>query len=485
MKKLIILLALFTYPLVSNPAAAQCNISDIKVRVTNINKSTCEATFDLSWTHDVLNENRFNLQQFIHVWTKADYHTPVINWGNMYNSPNLYPMAADLVNALSTIVLNNVELANPTIGNVYYPDPNYILPQQAGLSVVKVSLTEKNFERITIKNIKIILPECNDAVFLKFDIWSSIDANGRYVSCASQGLNLALNELKVYGLIYCSTPPKFQVIIQNNGKALENISYRLGLDYQPQAIWNTTDTIFFEMDSISIPAKATYTSPITDYLPYSAIYPTSTRPLIIELNIEGRPNSLVATIENSCAVVPVKLLSFSATGIKNQVILKWQTASEQNNRGFEIQRKLAGGNFQTIDFIPSSAFNGYSNVTLNYRYTDIDELLRKNLVFYRIKQIDQDGNSLYSDIKYISNNGAKQDLFIYPNPSGGLVNIILPVNIGVVDMVLKDVTGKQLKIWNGFAINHLKLTDLSPGIYLLSVKIKETGDTIQHKIIIQ
>ena len=87
--------------------------------------------------------------------------------------------------------------------------------------------------------------------------------------------------------------------------------------------------------------------------------------------------------------VPVELTSFAAAGLNNKVELNWQTATETNNSGFEIQRTVKGyeDEWKAINFVEGA---GNSVVTVNYKYTDTNPVGGSSFI-YRLKQIDFDG----------------------------------------------------------------------------------------------
>ena len=101
----------------------------------------------------------------------------------------------------------------------------------------------------------------------------------------------------------------------------------------------------------------------------------------------------------SSDIVPVELTSFTATAERNSVSLNWQTATETNNSGFEIERKQVGspqssvGNqdWNQIAFVP-----GFGTTTEPKSYSFIDENLSAGKYQYRLKQIDFDGTFEYS-----------------------------------------------------------------------------------------
>ncbi len=480
MKKLLLFLSLVLSFAFYQPGFAQCTISDLKVRLIEVNTSTCEVSFDLSWTQEVNSGNKF---AYIHMWTQSAYHTPVANWATMYSNPAAYPKAADLVNALSTFVIDDNHADSPFIGTVYHPDEMNVTPQQQFLSVVKVHLNNTLIERMTLKNIKLTLPSCTGMQTIIFDIWASQAQNGKNVHCATQGANLVINEVRPVGAIICTEPRQFQVFIQNTGPQIDSVKYDVHLDNEPFGILDPTDTIVFVSDYITLPANGFYTSPVTGYLPYSNRDPSSSLPLIVEVTVPLRPNTTIATMENACGPLTVKLTSFTAQQVKSKVVLQWQTATEQNNRGFEVQRKLPGENYRVIGFVPSRSFTGNSNGFLDYSFNDESGLTRAGQVFYRLRQVDLDGYSSLSEVRLVNYNIEKTAVIIYPNPAAGEATIILPSGIGAVDIVLHDAAGKEIRKWSG-VIDQLRVNGLNPGLYMLRIFIKDTGVNEAHKILV-
>ncbi len=95
--------------------------------------------------------------------------------------------------------------------------------------------------------------------------------------------------------------------------------------------------------------------------------------------------------ECGALVIPVELVSFSASSKGNDVVLNWTTASETNNQGFEIQRKN-GNDFSFIGFV-----DGYGTTTETKLYNFIDKEVGAGPYSYRLKQIDFDGTFEYSN----------------------------------------------------------------------------------------
>jgi hypothetical protein len=108
----------------------------------------------------------------------------------------------------------------------------------------------------------------------------------------------------------------------------------------------------------------------------------------------------VATLAQLTDIVPVELLAFTASFRNSEVQLLWSTASELNNRGFEIEHSVNDkNNFVNVGFVDGK---GNSTEINYYSFTDNPRLSGINQIYYRLKQIDFDGTFSYSDIVSIS-----------------------------------------------------------------------------------
>jgi hypothetical protein len=123
--------------------------------------------------------------------------------------------------------------------------------------------------------------------------------------------------------------------------------------------------------------------------------------------------------------LPVDLLSFESESRKSDILLKWTTASEKNNKGFELQRTLTPpDNFEKIEWLDGHG----STSTINY-YDFEDKNVKPGAnYFYRLKQIDFNGKIEYSKIVAGKISTAENDFNIMPNPYSGTTNIIYNLN---------------------------------------------------------
>ena len=181
--------------------------------------------------------------------------------------------------------------------------------------------------------------------------------------------------------------------------------------------------------------------------------------------------------------LPVKFSSFTAKRINSSTVnLVWQTASELNNSGFEVQRN-SNGNWETVEFIPSQASGGNSDALLTYHFNDMNSV--KGMSQYRIKQVDFDGKSDYSVVRAVRGEAVSIKTVIYPNPSfDGKVNVVFEDVNGTRDVILMDMSGRVVRNWNGVSNNNLTIDNLNPGIYSLRITERETGVQTMEKLII-
>ena len=180
---------------------------------------------------------------------------------------------------------------------------------------------------------------------------------------------------------------------------------------------------------------------------------------------------------------PVKFTYFNAARNGQNVNLTWQTTSEENNTGFEVQRLTSGGDWQNVGFVSTKAVNGNSGIALNYQFTDINT--SKGITQYRLKQVDKDYRSAYTVIRSVRGIGQKANTIIYPNPSGdGKVNIVFEDAGSVRDVSLMDVSGKTLKQWKGVTNNNIRIDNLNSGFYTVRIVNIETGEQVVEKFIV-
>jgi hypothetical protein len=182
------------------------------------------------------------------------------------------------------------------------------------------------------------------------------------------------------------------------------------------------------------------------------------------------------------APLPVNMQAFTANRSRSNVLLKWETTSEQMNSGFAIERK-GTGDWEQVGFVPSQAMNGNSTDLLSYQYTDVNTI--KGISQYRIRQVDIDGQSKYTQIIAVKGEGQTGKTIVYPNPSSdGKVSIVFENADVTRDAQLVDMTGRVVKQWKGITTNTIQAENLTPGVYSLRILVQETGEQTIEKIVV-
>ncbi len=110
------------------------------------------------------------------------------------------------------------------------------------------------------------------------------------------------------------------------------------------------------------------------------------------------------------------------------VNLSWATAGEKNNDYFNVQRSATGQEFQTIATVKGQG-QGQGNSTSAHEYALLDSRPRAGLAYYRLRQVDIDGTSVFSPIVAVKEQ-LQTDIAMYPNPSTG--TLTLPATVGTV-----------------------------------------------------
>ncbi len=170
-----------------------------------------------------------------------------------------------------------------------------------------------------------------------------------------------------------------------------------------------------------------------------------------DVNGDGLPDLAVGTARTPVVVflnqmvVPVELTSFTGALAGNKIMLNWVTATETNNRGFEIQRINNKAEWEVLSFIQGAG----NSVSTKY-YSFIDETYNKNsrTIRYRLKQIDFDGKFSFSEeISVVNTANVSFHLYQnYPNPFNPTTTIfyILP-EPGPVELTIYDALGNKLE----------------------------------------
>ena len=180
-------------------------------------------------------------------------------------------------------------------------------------------------------------------------------------------------------------------------------------------------------------------------------------------------------------VLPVNLLSFISTVNKNEVKLLWAVNTEENNSGFDVERKNNIG-WEKIGFV-----QGKGNSSMMSEYSFTDKNLNTGVYKYRLKQIDFNGNYKYYELNTDAIIGVPLSSKLnqnYPNPFNPVTTISFELaNSGDIQLELYDLSGRLvMNIFNGHVeagYNTYKLNgqNLASGIYYYTLKSENFTQT--------
>jgi hypothetical protein len=172
------------------------------------------------------------------------------------------------------------------------------------------------------------------------------------------------------------------------------------------------------------------------------------------------------TVGSSVTPLPITLLGLKGervtggqgNGFTEEVRLDWSTASEINNKGFEVEMSADGLAYQKIAFVEG---RGNSTTIQSYNHTTIQPYDS----YYRLRQVDFDGKYSYSPIVFVEGIDA---LKVYPNPNKGAFTI--SVGKDKLDSPARLLNAQGKEVWRGVQ-TEVRTTNLPAGMYFLRTNI--------------
>lgn len=189
-------------------------------------------------------------------------------------------------------------------------------------------------------------------------------------------------------------------------------------------------------------------------------------------NVETlRPGAIKST--QLGAGLPLSWLYFNGTAKPKDNVLDWATATEQNVKEFLIERSFDGFGFESAGTVKAV---GNSNRKVTYQFIDYNvDRFNKKVFYYRLKQIDIDGNSTFSKIVRLTHNLTGVPTIVYPNPTSGYVTIVVGDSklIGTNAQVYDEV-GRLIQLVKITAnAQTINLATQMNGVYLIKLANKE------------
>ena len=473
----------------AGPTSA-CGIYDILVQNVSVSgpqaAGTCTATFDVSFSMDVNNGLK-------HIFLQT-YIASATQNGVAVSNPHAYPNYFQCENGTTSVktpptgdevgnpLLNvaiNLEGSTPVFED-YIPDTDIeILGVTSSTQITSVTIANGD-TRFLITGLQVVLPnECGSTQYeFATDIFASQTPKANTLHCVSCGIGTVGGTVNITGVVNCDM---LMATFTNTTTSEIEVIYEFYADNGDGvfATQNTEDALIIT-DTIEIAAGASF--PIMP-VNVRSIDPTLVgREVFLVINIGGARRAQLLEL-SECVPLPVSFGSFNAQRNRSNVILTWETETESNSRGFELQRELGDNKWQSIAFIPSKAEGGNSTSVIRYEHTDLNSY--RGISNYRIRQVDFDGQMMISPVRSVRGEGQPNGTVVFPNPStNGQVNVIFESVRDQMDLNLVDMSGRILKQWQNYSDNSLQITNLQPGMYNLRIINRNTGVVSNEKIVV-
>jgi len=222
---------------------------------------------------------------------------------------------------------------------------------------------------------------------------------------------------------------------------------------------------------------------------YSFEYGNEFIPVFYQLNTSGietgggvtssfeRFDAPDVTSSDDCGLIVLSnsLVGFTGDYNYNDVNLQWETSTEINHIGFEIERSLDGNSFEKIAYKNTVGTNGLG---AHYSHTDVNVLGLSKYLYYRLKLIANDGSFTYSNTIVVELLSIDQSFQLYPNPTTGNINIINSEMTKEYDLelVIYNNLGQKIKAYSyqnlkQHQVLQVNTEDLAKGIYTLKLSM--------------
>jgi hypothetical protein len=473
-----------------NKVAAQggtsaCSISDIVI--SDVRQGTlpatagqCAVSYDVTFTIDRNNGSKY-------VYAASYLSTDYANYfqcGTPKNGAVKAPNKAELGNPFQVLALD-LTGAQPAALFTYFPDET--VPVNTYFRVESAPLSTGNL-RVTIRGIQAVVPvPCGSPIVIVTDIFGT-QGSERSNSVHCYSCNVRFSSGYLDASIQCPSPNTYSVTIRNISNIPIAGNYTLYADVNMNRILAPVSEGGADIQiaggatgTIQPGQSITLTGPLTD----PSTFGTSLFLQFVHTTggLEGVSRLFTLTCPEA-SPLPVSLKAFTAARNGRNVLLSWETASEANSKGFDIERRDGTGSWTTIGFVASQAANGNSSQPLRYQYTDAN--VSSGTTQYRLKQVDLNSSARYSDVRLVRGLEQKTALTVYPNPSTtGTVSILMDKENVARDIQVIDYTGRIVKEFRSVSSNQVRIDNLVQGSYVIRVTDKQSGEVSSEKVMVR
>lgn len=451
----------------ANTSLALSNSELISIKLKNLGINTIDS-FEISYQ---INGGYLETEMIYETLLSGDSLTKTFTTTANFSSPGIYQL-----NGFVTIP-EDVDVVNNEIVGTYQvtqlSNPPISLPYEQNFEAISVATFTENIVGLTGIEKWDFLPDAAGKLnFVNEGSNRCLESKDFATSGTNKGLTITLN--------------------MSNYVGIEDLELGFDFKYINPDIAGEGDLIYLRGSDSDTWIEATELTPETDWTNLNQIslssllfgnsqqFSSST-----QIHFSQGKNTGYA-LDNftvtSLAPLPVELTSFTAVKDGMNAILKWETASEFNNHRFEIQvakspLPLTDENFKRIGTVLG---NGTTTTNHHYTFSD-DSPLKSEYRYYRLKQIDLNGNFSYSNIRSLDF-GTFTEVAIFPNPFIGEINIMnLPEKGSLENIQILNTLGQV--VFESAPTEDVKdLTveigsKLAPGNYFISIQTTEKSLT--------
>ncbi len=303
---------------------------------------------------------------------------------------NNVPIVADMINVTTYTGFSSNAFFNEIATCVY--QENQVVPNRLGLVITQTSYSNTNDDFVFVAY-SISNPTSTGVFGLYVGMFADWDVGLNNYLLNRGGLDAGRNMLYQWEASTTPADPNYYGVVALSGLAGGTTTWLF-----PGSGGTIRDTLFKWISSISEPQAV-----VEDHRMFIGSGPFNINPggtLLVGFALCAGNN--LANLQTAAdqaqiiwdnIIVPVELTSFSASiTVDGFVKLEWTTATELNNRIFEIERRQADGQYSVVGFV-----QGAGTSSEEQSYVFIDKSVSPGTYFYRLKQIDFDGRYEYSN----------------------------------------------------------------------------------------
>ena len=173
----------------------------------------------------------------------------------------------------------------------------------------------------------------------------------------------------------------------------------------------------------------------------------------------------LGTLDRVGSPLPIELEAFEATAGEWNVALDWRTATETENAGFHVERSPDGQNWGSIGWV-----DGAGTTTSPQFYSTSDDAPLDGWSYYRLRQVDWDGDESISPIRSVFRNGPVSEWTVFPNPARNGITLSTGSDPGPSAARIRNASGAIVRELNiDSRSTAVDVSDLPAGTYHIEI----------------